>query len=188
MGKYKKCPRCELNWIPIEEELCEVCKAELGKASKISLLEDDDEVEEEERICPICKVNYLEPDEDICAACREEQANAQSEKKTTTIGKNSLTTTNPFRTTTKKENFLSINFRKTKKTSSKTTKKRSAPTTLTTTNSETSTISTMTTMTTMTTTKKTKSLKTTKNKNHRTNDNYRALTNRPHFADGFSFA
>ena len=45
MGKYKKCPRCELNWIPIEEELCEVCKAELGKASKISLLEDDDEVE-----------------------------------------------------------------------------------------------------------------------------------------------
>ena len=53
MGKYKKCPRCELNWIPVEEELCEVCKAELGKASKISLLED------------------------ICPAGREEQANAK---------------------------------------------------------------------------------------------------------------
>ena len=77
MGKYKKCPRCELNWIPVEEELCEVCKAELGKASKISLLEDDDDIEEEERICPICKVNYLEPDEDICPACREEQASAK---------------------------------------------------------------------------------------------------------------
>ena len=63
MGKYKKCPRCELNWIPTEEELCEVCKAELGKASKISLLEEDDEEESEERICPVCKVNYLEPDE-----------------------------------------------------------------------------------------------------------------------------
>ena len=80
MGKYKKCPRCELNWIPTEEELCEVCKAELGKASKICLLEDDDDIEEEERICPVCKVNYLEPGEDMCAACREEQANSAQSK------------------------------------------------------------------------------------------------------------
>ena len=43
MGKYKKCPRCELNWISIDEELCEVCKAELGKESKISLLEEDED-------------------------------------------------------------------------------------------------------------------------------------------------
>ncbi len=75
MGKYKKCPRCELNWIANEESLCEVCKAELGKASKISLLEEDDEdAAFEERICPICKVNYLEGDEDICPTCRAEQA------------------------------------------------------------------------------------------------------------------
>ena len=80
MGKYKKCPRCELNWIPVEEELCEVCKAELGKASKICLLEDDDDIDEEERICPVCKVNYLEPGEDICAACREEQSNSAQSK------------------------------------------------------------------------------------------------------------
>lgn len=80
MGKYKKCPRCELNWIPTEEELCEVCKAELSKASKISLLEDDDELGYEERICPICKVNFLEPDEDICATCRQEQADKDIEK------------------------------------------------------------------------------------------------------------
>lgn len=80
MGKYKKCPRCELNWIPTEEELCEVCKAELGKASKISLLEDDEDMEYEERICPVCKVNYLDADEDICAACRQEQSEKEMDK------------------------------------------------------------------------------------------------------------
>ena len=81
MGKYKKCPRCELNWILSEDELCEVCKAEMGKASSISLLEeDDDELGLDERICPICKVNYLEPDEDICASCRAEQASRNIEK------------------------------------------------------------------------------------------------------------
>ena len=30
MGKYVKCPRCELNWILEENEYCDVCKAELG--------------------------------------------------------------------------------------------------------------------------------------------------------------
>ena len=81
MAKYKKCPRCELNWIPVEEELCEVCKAELGKASSISLIEDDDESSyEEERICPVCKVNYLSDDEDICAECKLKQKTEKAEK------------------------------------------------------------------------------------------------------------
>lgn len=81
MAKYKKCPRCELNWIPVEEELCEVCKAEMGKASSISLIEDDDDSSyEEERICPVCKVNYLSDDEDICPACKLEQMNKKSDK------------------------------------------------------------------------------------------------------------
>ncbi len=81
MGKYKKCPRCELNWIVDEEELCEVCKAEMGKASKISLLEDDDDIIGlGERICPICKVNYLDADEDICQSCRAERAEKEIDK------------------------------------------------------------------------------------------------------------
>ena len=81
MAKYKKCPRCELNWIPVEEELCEVCKAELGKASSISLLEDDEDgAYEEERICPVCKVNYLADDEDVCAECRLKQKTEKAEK------------------------------------------------------------------------------------------------------------
>lgn len=82
MGKYKKCPRCELNWIPNEEELCEVCKVELGKASKLSLLEeeDDDIAGLGERICPVCKVNYLDADEDICQSCRAERAEKDLDK------------------------------------------------------------------------------------------------------------
>ena len=81
MAKYKKCPRCELNWIPVEEELCEVCKAELGKASSISLLEDDEDgAYDEERICPVCKVNYLADDEDVCAECRLKQKTEKAEK------------------------------------------------------------------------------------------------------------
>lgn len=73
MAKYKKCERCELNWIPVEEDLCEVCKAELGKESKIQLIDEDDENIFNERVCPICKENYLEEGEDICPACRHEK-------------------------------------------------------------------------------------------------------------------
>lgn len=82
MGKYKRCPRCELNWIPNEEELCEVCKVELGKASKLSLLEDEDDelIGLGERVCPICKVNYLDADEDICQTCRLERAEKELDK------------------------------------------------------------------------------------------------------------
>ena len=82
MAKYKKCPRCELNWIPVEEELCEVCKAELGKASSISLIEDDEDgAYEEERVCPVCKVNYLADDEDMCAECRAKKAAEKAAEK-----------------------------------------------------------------------------------------------------------
>ena len=73
MAKYKKCERCELNWIPIEEDLCEVCKAELGKESKIQLIDEDDENIFNERVCPICKENYLEEGEEICPKCKREK-------------------------------------------------------------------------------------------------------------------
>ena len=73
MAKYKKCERCELNWIPVEADLCEVCKAELGKESSIQLIDEDDESIFNERVCPICKENYLEEGEEICPACRREK-------------------------------------------------------------------------------------------------------------------
>lgn len=63
MPKYVKCPRCELNYIPEDQEYCDVCKAELNIGG-ITLLED-----EEELLCPKCKRNYLEPGEKICSSC-----------------------------------------------------------------------------------------------------------------------
>ena len=69
---YKKCPRCELNWIKDDEDLCDVCKAEL-KIGGMSLIEDDEDIlDTEERICPICKINPIDDGEDMCATCREE--------------------------------------------------------------------------------------------------------------------
>ena len=82
MAKYKKCPRCELNWIAGDADLCEVCKAELGKASSISLIEDEEEeaLYDEERVCPVCKVNYLSEGEDVCSACRAAQLGKKADK------------------------------------------------------------------------------------------------------------
>ena len=55
MAKFKLCPRCELNWIKAEEELCEVCKAQLTN-----------EVDIFQEICPICEVNFVEPGKKYC--------------------------------------------------------------------------------------------------------------------------
>ena len=68
MGKYIKCPRCELNWILEEDEYCDVCKAELG-VEGFTLLEDEDE----DMLCPVCGVNYIEHGERMCAECRSKQ-------------------------------------------------------------------------------------------------------------------
>ncbi|MEG2414112.1 MAG: hypothetical protein RSB61_05605 [Clostridia bacterium] len=67
MPKYIKCPRCELNWITPDQELCDVCKAEL-RIGGIELLEEEDET-----LCPICHLNYLESGEKICSECREKK-------------------------------------------------------------------------------------------------------------------
>ena len=63
MGKYKKCPRCELNYIAADEEICTVCKDELS--GKKSIFD-----EEEQLICPFCQRNCLTPQELMCPACR----------------------------------------------------------------------------------------------------------------------
>ena len=69
MGKYKKCPRCELNYILAEEEMCDVCKAELGLETKMVLLDDIIDDEEPLKLCPICKTNYIGLDEKMCESC-----------------------------------------------------------------------------------------------------------------------
>jgi hypothetical protein len=67
ISPYKKCPRCELNYIPREEELCDVCKAELKIIKDKALLSDD----EDEILCPVCKQNYISIDDDMCLKCIE---------------------------------------------------------------------------------------------------------------------
>ena len=69
MGKYKKCPRCELNYILSDEDMCDVCKAELGLETKIMLLDDIIDDEEPLKLCPICKTNYIGLDEKMCESC-----------------------------------------------------------------------------------------------------------------------
>lgn len=69
MGKYKKCPRCELNYILAEEEMCEVCKSELGMESDIILVDDIIDEDEPVKLCPVCKAAYINLDEPMCEAC-----------------------------------------------------------------------------------------------------------------------
>ncbi len=73
MGKYMKCPRCELNWILESDEYCDVCKAELGMEG-FTLLED----EEEDILCPVCGINYIERNKKICADCLAKSKNGNN--------------------------------------------------------------------------------------------------------------
>ena len=56
---YIKCPRCDLNYIDSRQEMCDICKAELGLMPKDILLDDDFDLEEETKLCPVCKRNYI---------------------------------------------------------------------------------------------------------------------------------
>ena len=60
-GKYKKCPRCELNYILVEEELCQVCKTEL----KLAPSEEEDDME----LCALCGKNLITVDQVMCDEC-----------------------------------------------------------------------------------------------------------------------
>ena len=70
--KFKKCPRCELNYIEESEEFCKVCKAQMGLIDGSHLITDDEE-EGVDKLCPICKTNYISNDEDMCIDCRREK-------------------------------------------------------------------------------------------------------------------
>jgi hypothetical protein len=64
---YKKCSRCDLNYISDEEELCFVCKAQLHIGDAKLLEDEDDEFLE---ICPVCHINFISEDEEMCQSCR----------------------------------------------------------------------------------------------------------------------
>lgn len=63
--KYKKCPRCGLNYILLYEEICKVCRDEIDR--KKSIFDDEDY---DELICPYCDKNPIGIDEIMCAQCR----------------------------------------------------------------------------------------------------------------------
>ena len=65
-GKYKKCPRCELNYILIEEELCQVCKTEL----KLAPSEEEDDLE----LCTLCGKNLITVDQVMCDECARKRS------------------------------------------------------------------------------------------------------------------
>ena len=74
--KYIKCPRCDLNYIPDTEELCDVCKAELNLLPDYTFLDD---FEEDEMLCPVCHINYITGDEEMCSDCRLARAESINE-------------------------------------------------------------------------------------------------------------
>lgn len=71
MAKFKKCPRCDLNYILEDESICDICKNELNGINFGEIEEIDEDTLEE--ICPVCKVNFLEENETICPSCLEKQ-------------------------------------------------------------------------------------------------------------------
>ena len=85
MAKYKKCPRCELNYIEESKDYCDVCLAEMqGGKLKFADLDDEEEVEKTE-LCPVCNENYMLPGEKMCEACKKnaeyEEEEAPGEEK-----------------------------------------------------------------------------------------------------------
>lgn len=62
--KYRKCPRCGLNWISQTDEYCKVCIDELRGVK--SIFDEDTEPQ----ICPVCNVSPLVGDEPVCRRCR----------------------------------------------------------------------------------------------------------------------
>lgn len=71
MPKYKKCPRCELNYILENEDYCEICKQELRGQRPTTEFDDINLEDEELGLCPKCHKNYLNEGEKICEACAQ---------------------------------------------------------------------------------------------------------------------
>jgi RNA polymerase subunit RPABC4/transcription elongation factor Spt4 len=77
---YRKCERCNLNYIKEHEVLCKVCLEEVGKA-----IRNNDEDEEDYDICPECGENIIKSGEDMCYQCMmermKEEVDEESRKK-----------------------------------------------------------------------------------------------------------
>ena len=67
---FKKCPKCELNYIRDDEQYCNVCLREMRRiASKAKREEDEEEV----LICTECGEAPAVRGSELCAECLKEQ-------------------------------------------------------------------------------------------------------------------
>lgn len=73
MGKYKICPRCELNYILETDEYCSVCIDEMRGV--VDEIEFEDEFS---KLCPHCNVEYITEDQAICDSCKAAIAKLKS--------------------------------------------------------------------------------------------------------------
>jgi len=64
---YKKCPRCNLNYIKDVDSLCMVCMEDLGKSPRTGT--DDEDYD----ICPECGDNVIKSGEEMCYQCQLER-------------------------------------------------------------------------------------------------------------------
>lgn len=80
MVRYKKCPRCELNYIEEDKDYCDVCLAEL-QGGKLKFADiDDEEDPEKTEFCPVCGENYMAPGEKMCEECKKNSEYEEEEE------------------------------------------------------------------------------------------------------------
>ena len=71
--KLVKCPICELNYMPADAEMCDVCRNERKKSKK----KDAPVIQ----ICPECNEYPVVPGEEFCAACLREHKRLEAIEK-----------------------------------------------------------------------------------------------------------
>ncbi len=69
--RYERCERCEINFKPVGEPYCEICRREIKG-------ELWDYGEDEKRICPDCGIRVLSEGEECCKVCREKLSSSYS--------------------------------------------------------------------------------------------------------------
>ena len=73
--KYKKCPRCGLNYIDTKENLCAVCQDELEGKKSIFDAEDTERI-----MCPYCEKNFMGIEDLMCQQCLKKRNKGLQEK------------------------------------------------------------------------------------------------------------
>ena len=69
---FKKCPRCELNYISDAEMYCKVCLREMR----------GEETREEVELCTVCNEAPAIPGKDVCLFCLKEMNKSNNEEET----------------------------------------------------------------------------------------------------------